>query len=383
MASVEKRIQAGKVTWLARWRDLDGRSHKRTFPRKVDAERYVSAIQEDLYRGTYVDPNRGKITLGEWASSWLASLGHLKASTRNRYTGIVNHHVIPKWGRRKLNAINYHDVAAWVADLAASDLSPGSVRYIHRVFALILEHAVLDGRLNANPAKAVSLPKIQPREPVFLSINEVDRLAKGAGTSGLTIEFLALTGLRFGEMAALRVADLDLARRRVKVKASVSEVGGKLVWTSPKNHHSRSAPIPASLAAKLAILVREKKRDDLVFTSPTGGVLRINNWRPRVFDRACAAAGITGLRPHDLRHTAASLAVSAGGNVKAVQRMLGHASAAMTLDIYAGLFGDDLDSVAEGIDRLRGVSAPASIPADDDDQDDDDDGTAGALVRAS
>jgi integrase len=218
----------------------------------------------------------------------------------------------PKWGQHKLNAVNHADVAEWVADLVALNLSPGSVRYIHRVFSLILEHAVLDSRLTANPAKAVSLPKMRPREPVFLNIREVDSLAQCAGSDGITIEFLALTGLRFGEMAALRVADLDLTRRRVRVKASVSEVGGKLVWTSPKNHHSRTAPIPSTLAVKLAGLVERKSRDELVFTSPSGGVLRINNWRPRVFDRACAAAGITGLRPHDLRHTAASLAAPQG-----------------------------------------------------------------------
>lgn len=383
MASVEKRTQDGKVTWLARWRDLDGRSRKRSFRRKVDAERYVAAVQDDLYRGVYVDPNRGKITLAEWATSWLASLGHLKVSTRARYAGIVNHHIIPKWGRRKLIAINHADIAEWVAALVASGLSPGSIRYIHRVFALILEHAVLDSRLAANPAKAVPLPRMHLREPVFLTIREVDRLAECAGQGGLTIEFLALTGLRFGEMAALRVSDLDLTRRRLRVKASVSEVNGKLVWTSPKNHHSRSVPIPASLAVKLARIVEGKARDDVIFTSPAGGVLRINNWRPRVFDRACAIAGIAGLRPHDLRHTAASLAVSGGANVKAVQRMLGHASAAMTLDIYAGLFGDDLDSVAEGIDRLRGASTGTLGIVHDDDEDQDDDGTAGVLVRAS
>jgi integrase len=89
---------------------------------------------------------------------------------------------------------------------------------------------------------------------------------------------------------------------------------------------------------------------DLLFTSPNGGPLRLGNWRTRVFDPACTAAGIVGLTPHDLRHTAASLAIAAGANVKAVQRMLGHSSAAMTLDVYAGLFGDDLDSVAALLD---------------------------------
>jgi integrase len=88
-----------------------------------------------------------------------------------------------------------------------------------------------------------------------------------------------------------------------------------------------------------------------VFTSPEGEVLRNNNFRRRVFDRAAKEAGLDGITPHELRHTAASLAVAEGANVKAVQRMLGHASAAMTLDVYADLFEDDLDKVADRLDQ--------------------------------
>ena len=86
-------------------------------------------------------------------------------------------------------------------------------------------------------------------------------------------------------------------------------------------------------------------------------MLRNGNFRRHVFDHAARAAGLDGLTPHELRHTAASLAVSAGANVKAVQRMLGHASAAMTLDVYAGLFDDDLDGLADRMDAARVYSA--------------------------
>ncbi|WP_255609398.1 tyrosine-type recombinase/integrase [Micromonospora sp. PLK6-60] len=99
----------------------------------------------------------------------------------------------------------------------------------------------------------------------------------------------------------------------------------------------------------------------LVFTSPAGEVLRNNNFRRRVFDRAAELIGLAGLTPHELRHTAASLAVAEGANVKAVQRMLGHASAAMTLDVYADLFEDDLDQVADRLDRAAGRAAADSV----------------------
>jgi len=141
-------------------------------------------------------------------------------------------------------------------------------------------------------------------------------------------------------------------RRRLVVAESVTEVGGRLVWSLPKTNRTRTVPFPPSLAPQIEERCQGKGPDDVVFTAPEGGTLRLGNWRRRVFDPACQAAGLVGVTPHDLRHTAASLAIASGANVKAVQQMLGHASAAMTLDVYAGLFGDDLDAVALALDGL-------------------------------
>jgi integrase len=142
---------------------------------------------------------------------------------------------------------------------------------------------------------------------------------------------------RWGEMAALRVQDFDMLRRRVNVSRSVTESGG-LVWSTPKTWERRSVPFPTALSNELAALMVGKGREDLVFTDQRGGVLRNSNWRARVFRPAvakCQKADPTfpTITPHDLRHTAASIAVSVHANVKAVQRMLGHAKASMTLDI--------------------------------------------------
>jgi len=172
---------------------------------------------------------------------------------------------------------------------------------------------------------------------------------------------LAFTGLRFGELAALKVRRFDAARKRLNIVESVTEVGSELVWTMPKTHQTRSVPVPAQLAVMLTEKCFGNPPDALIFTSPPGKTARLNNWRKNVFDPACKAAGLEGLRPHDLRHTAASLAIQSGANVKVVQQMLGHASAAMTLDVYAGLFGDDLDSVADRLDSLVPCQVP--VPA--------------------
>jgi integrase len=155
-------------------------------------------------------------------------------------------------------------------------------------------------------------------------------------------------------MAALRVQDFDMLRRRVNVSRSVTESGG-LVWSTPKTHERRSVPFPAVLADETGgAHGRKGPRRSGVHRYARRGAAQ-PNYRARVFEPAVDECQKTdesfpSITPHDLRHTAASLAVSAGANVKAAQRMLGHAKASMTLDVYADLFDEDLDSVADNLD---------------------------------
>ncbi|HET8766745.1 MAG TPA: site-specific integrase [Pedococcus sp.] len=364
MASITKDSRNGR--WLARWRDPQHRQRKKSFGRKVDAERFLAALLAEMNRGNYLDPAAGKVTVGEFATVWVAGLSHLKESTAERYRGIVRNHVVPKWGSTRLSNVAPSDVAAWIGELTERGASPSTVRQVHRVFSLIMDLALRDGRIGRNPAVGVRLPRAVRGEPRFLSPPELTALVRASGSGGLAICVLAFTGIRFGELTALRVVRVDLARRRLHIAESASEIGGRLVWSTTKNHQTRSVPVPPGLVPMLEEAVAGKEPGDLVFMSPHGGPLRLGNWRTRVFDPACAAAGIVGLTPHDLRHTAASLAIAAGANVKAVQRMLGHSSAAMTLDVYAGLFGDDLDSVAALLDahvpQMRHSGEIATLP---------------------
>jgi integrase len=151
-------------------------------------------------------------------------------------------------------------------------------------------------------------------------------------------------------MAALRVRHVDVLRRRALIAESVTLAGNKQVWGTPKGHERREVPIPAFLIEDLAHHVEGKDPDDLVFTGVRrGGALRSQIFRRAAFDQAAAAIGVPGLHPHELRHTAASLAIAAGANVKVIQQMLGHKSATMTLDQYGHLFGDQLDQVADSL----------------------------------
>lgn len=350
MASVKKDPKTG--AWLARWRDPSGRQRKKSFRRRLDADRFVAEVTTQISRGSYVDPVAGKMSVGAAAEQWASGLAHLKPSTAERYRRVVQRQVIPKWGSWQLSKVSSSDVSAWLGELTDSGLSAGTVRKAHLVLSMVFDAAVEDRRIGRNPAKGVRLPRQVRDEARFLSAQELRRLVDAAGDEGLHIAVLGLTGLRFGEFAALRVSCLDVERRRLKVFESVSVVGSELVWSTTKTHKSRSVPVPPSLVDALAQRCQGRDGDELMFTSPMGEAIRLNNWRRRVFAPACERAGLSGLTPHDLRHTAASLAIQAGANVKAVQRMLGHGSAAMTLDVYAGLFPDDLDAVGESMDAL-------------------------------
>jgi len=356
MASITRRPNG---QWRPRYRDPAGREHARHFDRKVDAIRWLDSVTAAIETGTYVDPKAGNCALGEYAETWLSRQVQLKPSTRSRYTAIVRRHIVPAFGSVPLAKLERSAVAAWVLDLVDAGLAAPTVRHAHRILHMILNTAVDDGRLVRNPASRVKLPRDRRREKRFLSHAEVAALADAAGPDRLIILVLAYCGLRFGELAALRVRNVDPLRRRLFIEESVTEVDGAMIFGTPKSHQCRSVPVSRSLIDALAEACVGKSRADLVFTAPRGGVLMLRNWRRRVFDPALAAAGLGELTPHELRHTAASLAVAAGANVKAVQRMLGHASAAMTLDVYSGLFDDDLDSVADRLDAAAQTAQTA------------------------
>ncbi len=182
------------------------------------------------------------------------------------------------------------------------------------------------------------------------------RLAEASGWRRPIVLVLGLTGMRWGELVGLRVKDVNLERRRLWIRRNVVEVDGELVVNTPKSDKWRQVVYPAILDDDMRSLVEGRKPDDILFEHPGSGFLRrthgpksSSSW----FYWAKKHADIDNeLTVHDLRHTAASLMVRAGANVKAVQRQLGHTSAAMTLDVYADLFDDDLDAVGEAVNAM-------------------------------
>ena len=210
---------------------------------------------------------------------------------------------------------------------------------------------------------------IQPIRQHFLTHDQVQQLAAAAGPYGAFIRCLAYTGLRWGEVTALRVRDVDLSRRRLDVRRAFSDINGRLVEGAPKNHQARTVPLPLWLATQLKELIDGRGPDDLVFTTPAGYVLRMSNFRRHVWNPAVTAAGLAGLTSHGLRHTAASLYIAAGTPPKVVQRILGHGSIAITLDLYGHLYPDEMDRWADRLGEIAEQMWPERGQSDDNDDD--------------
>jgi integrase len=351
VTSIERRETGGRLRYVARYRDPSGKQRNKTFTRKVDAERYLTSVESAKLSGQYVDPARSRVTVGSWADLWLDAQTDLAQKTRERYEGILSRHIRPRWGSVPLASVTHAEVQRWLSRL---ELAPASVRKTHRVLSMALAYAVKDGRLAVNPAAGVSLPRVQQTERRFLTHRQVHDLAEECGEPyRLVVLFLAYTGMRWGEMAALRVRRVDFLRRRVLVAESVTPVRGVMTFGPTKGHERREVPLPRFLVDDLARHVAGRKSDDLVFTGQRGAVMRSGTFRRAALSGAAEALGIPGFHPHALRHTAASLAIASGADVKVVQQMLGHKSATMTLDQYGHLFGDRLDVVADAMDTAR------------------------------
>lgn len=357
--------------WRARYVDDTGREYTKLFGRKTDAETWLATdIVPALATGTHVAPSAGRVTVAQVYQSWVATQAHVSAKTAASRRSTWASRVEPQWGDAPVVDVRTAAVRAWVAAMVTEGVGVPTIENAYGLLRQVLSAAVEDRRIPRNPCEGIKLPKRKHADRGYLSHAQVGALAAAVDRHPEVIRFLAYTGLRWGEMAALRVCDFDMLRRRVNVSRSVTESGG-LVWSTPKTWERRSVPFPAALAPELAALMVGKGREDAVFTDQRGGVLRNSNYRARVFEpavRAVQAAAVAQrarevavageastpefptITPHDLRHTAASLAVSAGANVKAVQRMLGHAKASMTLDVYADLFDEDLDAVAANLD---------------------------------
>lgn len=364
MGSVHPYNSAKGRRYEARYRKPDGmQGAKRGFTRKRDAEIWLAEIETSRAKGNFIDPQAAKATVNMLGPMWLDAKRHtMKPSSFAPVETAWRLRVQPTWGGWEVAEIRHTDVRGWVAELTKTTGATVTIRTFG-VLASILDDAVYDGRIATNPARVgrIGLPRKTRGKHGYLTHDEVIRLARECGERKLLVLVLAYTGIRWGEAAGLRVKDIDFARGRIHITRNAVEVHGKIHVGTPKSHTARVVPVPGFLIEQLRLSTTDLNRESLVFPAADGGYMRrarSDDGSKSWFKTALAKADLPVMTMHDLRHTAASLAVQSGANVKTIQRMLGHTSAAMTLDVYSDLFDEDLNAVS---DRLDAGASKAGI----------------------
>src|SRR6218665_1330093 len=325
--------------------------------------------------GTFVPVSAARIQFQQLLDRHLELTAGLSENTLYQRRSVARKWLTPKWETWPVADITRNLVELWIEELNADGVGSGTIQKVYRLFNATLNHAVEDHLLQRNPARGVRLPRARPaqRHP-YLTFDELAELNDAMGFRYRSlVTFLALTGLRFGEAAALRVSSIDLDGRLVHIDSAFKEVAGRLSEGDTKSHTIHTIAYPPILDAMMRELTSGRRGEDHIFRSPTSRGLRINTWRrrfwypaiERITTRRAAESARTGqvpisfpdVTPHDLQHTAASLAIRAGAEVVAVARMLGHADSRMPLNTYAGLFTGDLTAVAETLQRDMSGSA--------------------------
>ena len=357
MAHVETyRLSDGRRRYRARWLAA-GKPRSKSFMLKKDAERYVHELQRKATLGPLYQA--APETFADFLTGWLERYSQrVRISTVARVREVLSHLVV--FGPLALDAIRPAEVEDHIAALGRR--APRQAELALRVLKQVLANAKERGHPVDEAIFRLKPPRHEPREMRFLTWAEVEELAAATVEPyGNLVQLAALTGLRQGELFALRDRSVDLQAMTLSIAHGV--YAGELV--SLKTRASRRR---VDLSAKAAALVRRQlfartpNPLGLVFHSPAGRILNDDNFRHRIFAPAVRRSRLAPLRFHDLRHTYAALMVAAGAHPKYLQAQMGHSSIRVTLDLYGHLYPDANRGVLAELDRLVERNPPdASI----------------------
>lgn len=332
--------ERGRV-YDVRYRGPGGRQFSRTFLTKRAALEFEAQQRTAKNRGTWIDPQGSKITIRELGQEWLDSNPAKRDSTWARDESALRVHVYPDIGDRTIGSLTPTDIRRLVAKWS-DDLAPRSVRRIYGALRAALNYAVEVDRLARTPCRGIHLPAVEPVTAIVPDPVQLIELADTVDPDYSAMVWLgAVLGLRWGEVAGLRVGHVDLLRKTVTIAEQVTRgASGAGDIGPPKSTAARrTISIPTELADELSAYMKSLQLtgadpDALLFPNNEDRPLDYSNWRRRVWEPAVRAAGLDGLNFHDLRRTNATAMVAEGVDVKTAQVRLGHSDPRLTLAIY-------------------------------------------------
>jgi integrase len=379
MASVDRRDRNGKVTWSVRWRD-GTRQKRKTFRTQREAKDYAATVVTDKARGSYVDPQAGRVTLAQYSSEWLEGQT-FDAATRVATELRLRVHVAPHLGSHQLHALRPSMIQAWLRTLQLT-LAPSYVRVIFSNLSAVLSAAVDDSIIAKNPCRAssIKLPGLDSTLVHPWAPEQVRAVAEALPDRFRMMVVLgAGCGLRQGEIFGLAVDDVDFLRGVLHVRRQVKILDSRQVFALPKGRKVRDVPLPDSVGLELAqhlsafpatnvelpwgTLTGAAHSAGLVLTTRERSALNRNYINTKIWKPALVEAGIEPTRSngmHVLRHTFASVLLDAGESVRALADYLGHRDPGFTLRTYTHLMPSSEDRTKRAVDTALGGSWAAS-----------------------
>jgi integrase len=341
---------------------------------KREAQAELIRLMDAVRRGDYIDPSKVTVSefLDHWDKDWAAN--NVSPKTRERFSQLITHQVQPHLGNipiQKLRAVHLNELYGRLlrnGRVGGGELSAKTVGHVHRCLRRAFGHAAQWGLITQNPAALVHPPRVQQAEIEILRENEVEAmLASLRDRNALlcTIAIVALgSGLRRGELCALRWSNIDLDSRALRVEQSLEQTQAGLRFKAPKTKPGlRTMTLPASVISELrahwrtqneqrfALGIGRSTPTDLVFPAWDSRPL-MPNTLSREWSRTIAAIGGRQISLHALRHTHASSLIAAGVDILTVSRRLGHANPTITLGVYGHLYGNTDDRAAQAIDAM-------------------------------
>ena len=342
--------------YQVRFRDESKRQRAKSFARKKDAVAFEAKVKTEVNSGIWLDPVVAHVNLEEiWIDFYELKKGK-KKNTLIDYENIWRIHLAPKWGKTSVFRIDQIKFDQWVI---GKKLSPQRISKIHLIMSMLLDHAVKRKNLKQNVLKDPSGYRLKENLPTasveiatnFLTLGQLMKVAERAGFYRDVVLVLGLCGLRWGELVGLQVKDLNVSAGTITIRRSLVEINGKLEESTTKTYRWRIVHLPKILQSVCHRWVFDKDQDDPLFHTMEGTFLRNTNFTRRVFVPALLQSEVKKIRIHDLRHTAASIAISAGATPNMVKEMLGHSDVQLTMRVYAHIFEADREQVAANVNR--------------------------------
>ena len=363
--------------YIARWSDTDGRrcQAEQTFETPTDARAFLATVKADLLRRTYRAPRKVIETLADYGVRWVETRPGIKASTRHQYEIDFRRHIELYLGERILDRIEPEAVRRWHATLSA-DLrkelahtnrnGSATAARAYRLLRSILQTAVDDELLIRNPCKITGAGEAKSTERPVLNVKEIAALADEVPNHYRAFAIVAaFSGLRAGELAALRLSDLDLGDApAIRVSRRLYRVAGEVTVDSPKSTRGfRTVPIPGFVADELRHHLNEHragaKKAELVFVTASGR--DVLDGYSQVIRRALDRLGRKDVRMHDLRHSALTAAAEHGATLATLMHMAGH-STSNAAQRYQHATAEHARKVAAAIDASAAGFVSRSQP---------------------